>query len=250
MWKDSEKPYKERHKESGIIDSLTEENAVQAIVDGVQDDIDGLQGIDKDYLKTRISETIKDYETENGIDLFSMRQLVWNDVLQTIADRIIKPMQIDIRDIDIITGLCDTYISICHRYNKSTSVYGFSIMSCIPYNVLRHSSNTDNYYTYIDIDNNYREINSKSIVLYRNSPKYINNHIIKVSNNVYYEIVKKISSDREHCLTDKTEDGSIPSLALGKIEFGWIESAKEKIQVEHYEKYRLPTDIIKELTDN
>lgn len=249
MFKDDETTYKERYQASGIFERMTEENAVQTNTDGVQSDIDGLQGIDKEYLKTRITEAIQDYETEENVDCKAIKQLQWNAVLEYIADTVIKPMRLNIKDSEVCMILAKIYLSICHQNLKSSSLYGYSILSCIPYSVLLNS-NKNNNYIYIDIDNDYRYIDSKAIALYRSVDKYKGNHIIKVFNDTYTGIAKMITEDREHCLTDKTEDGSIPSLALGKIEFGWIESAKEKIQVQEYEKYRLPSDIIKELTDN
>ena len=129
---------------------------------------------------------------------------------------------------------------------QKTSTF-FSILTCIPYNTLLRYKDTEQY-TYIDIDNNYLEIDYHCIGKYRQ--KYNNHRIYVVSNTMYSSIVKKIVEDRQHALTDKVEDGSIPALALGKIEYGWIESQKEKVQVEMIQSYRLPKDILDKYSDN
>ena len=100
---------------------------------------------------------------------------------------------------------------------------------------------------YIDSVNN-KVLDNIEIDIYKQLHKEA--VIIKASKDIYTEIIKKIEQDRQHALTDKAENGSVMSLALGKIEYGWIESAKEKIQVEMLENYRLPTDLIDKYSDN
>lgn len=204
--------------------------------------------IDKNYLKTRIIDCIKEYAIEYEIDIYSLKQLQWNSVLEYISDRVIKPIRIDYRNTDNIINLYMVYQSVCRLYNKSTSVYGYSIISSISYSTLMSYKDKTIHDTYIDIDNDYYCIDSMGINNYRLQHK--DNKIIALPNTAYSQVVKMATLDREHCLTDKTEDGSIPSLALGKIEFGWIESQKEKMQVEMIQKYTLPQDILKEYSEN
>ena len=224
----------------------------------MRNDLDALNGSDKlpgdnfcinqKYLKNRIIECIKQYEIEFNVNVSEIKQIQWNSVLEYIGENVIKALNVDIRNIDVMNTICTIYLSICRMYLKTSSIYGYSLISCIPYSTLLSYKNGNTYSVYIDIDNDYTEIESKSINVYRMHHK--NNRILELSNTYYSGMIKRISADREHGLTDKTEDGSIPSLALGKIEFGWIESAKEKLQVEIAQKYTLPKDILKEYSEN
>ena len=204
---------------------------------------------DPAILKNNILDCISNYELENNISVLSIKQLQWNSVLETIAIRIIKPLHINFKDIDLLNTIADIYLSICRFYNKTSSLYGYSIISTIPYNTLiSYRNNSEKNSIYIDIDNNNRVINNKGLMQYR--IKHNNNRIIELFNTDYIELAKRIAADREHALTDRTEEGSVMSLALGKIEFSWIESAKEKMQVETMQNYTLPQDILKEYSEN
>lgn len=242
---------KTKAKQKSRTDAAGTIRAVQSRSEAPGAIIEQLHGNSIEYWKNRTYEAIEQYKQEynySDSELELMKQLKWNSVLEYIGENVIKTLNIDIRNIDIMNSICTIYLSICRMYLKTSSIYGYSLISCVPYSTLLSYKNGNTYSVYIDIDNDYTEIESKSINVYRMHHK--NNRILELSNTYYSGMIKRISADREHGLTDKTEDGSIPSLALGKIEFGWIESAKEKIQVQEYEKYRLPTDIIKELTDN
>lgn len=232
-------------KTSLLNTGLDTENAIQT---NTEADTEELTSIDNNYLINAIDTCIKDYEIENSVDITSIKQLQFNHVLETICNRIIKPLRIDFKDIDTLYRIADIYISLCRKYNKTSSLYGYSIISNIPYSMLTNNTSNNRYTVYIDIDNNYRVVDSIGINLYR--MKHRNNNIIELSNSDYIMLTKKILADREHALTDKTEDGSVMALALGKIEYTWIESAKEKIQVNIMEKYQLPSDLLDKYSDN
>ena len=219
-----------------------------AIETNTEANTENISVIDNNYLINAIDSCIKDYEIENSVDITDIKQLQFNHVLETICNRIIKPLRIDFKDIDSLYRIADIYISLCRKYNKTSSLYGYSIISNIPYCMLTNNTSNNRYTVYIDIDNNYRIIDSIGINLYR--MKHRNNNIIELSNSDYIMLTKKILADREHALTDKTEDGSVMALALGKIEYTWIESAKEKIQVNIMEKYQLPSDLIDKYSDD
>ena len=203
--------------------------------------------IDSKYVYNRFIDCIEQYETEYNISISDIKQIRFNHVLEYIHIHVLECMNIDIRNTEVMNTICNIYLSICRMYNKTSSIYGYSILTGIPYNTLKRYKDSEQY-TYIDIDNNYLEIDYHSIGKYRQ--KYKKHRIYYISNTMYSSIVKKISEDREHALTDKVEDGSIPSLALGKIEFGWIESQKEKMQIEMVQSYRLPKDILDKYSDN
>lgn len=224
---------------------LDTENAVET---NTEANTENITVIDNNYLINAIDSCIKNYEMENSIDITSIKQLQFNHVLETICNRIIKPLRIDFKDIDTLYRIADIYISLCRKYNKTSSVYGYSIISNIPYSILKSNTNNVRYSIYIDMDNNYRVIDSLGISFYR--IKHKGNNIIELFNTDYTLLTKRILADREHALTDKTEDGSVMALALGKIEYTWIESAKEKIQVNIMEKYQLPSDLIDKYSDN
>ena len=113
--------------------------------------------------------------------------------------------------------------------------------------VNKYSTNKQLKDLYIDISNN-KVLDEIEIDIYKQLHK--ESVIVKSSKDIYTDIIKKIESDREHALTDQAENGSVMSLALGKIQYGWIESAKEKIQVEMLENYRLPGDLLSKYSDN
>ena len=232
----------------GILDTLQD-----GIQDGINKDPEnGLPGIPetengniisrKQSLYITVLQAISEYEIVNNIRVIDISQLQYNDTLMYIRDNVVIPMHIDIRDIDTLNMLCDIYIQICSRYNKSVSIMGYSYISNIDYTVLNNwykSNNRDK--TYIDITLN-RIVDSTGIQLYK--LKHSNSIVTEIPNNYYRQILKKIVDTREHSLTDKAENGSVMSLALGKIEYGWIEGRDKQIQADILEQYRKPSDIL------
>lgn len=227
--------------EAGTIDGAT---ASENALDGVRDDI---SAIDKTYIENAVIDVLRDYETIYNVDIESLKQIRFNHVLQYISDRIIKPLKIDYRNPYILYSISEVYISICRLCSKSVSLYGLSIFLNVDYRLLYSLKDNKAYSLYYDTDNNIY-IDSTTINNYRY--KYKEHKIIELPNNLFKQVCDKIKAEREHMLTDKTEDGSVMSLALGKIENGWIESQKEKLQVETMQKYQLPADILKKYSDN
>ena len=202
---------------------------------------------DIEYIRSQIYSCISEYEIEFNCSVQSLKQLQFNHVLEYLCNRVIKPLDIDYKNPDIIYNYSEIYISICRYSNKSTSLYGLSIFLNIDYHLLYSLKDSKIYSIYYDCTNK-RYIEKNSINNYRYYHK--DSKIIELPNNLFKQVYEKIRADREHALTDKTEDGSVMSLALGKIEYSWIESAKEKIQVETIQKYQLPQDILKKYSDN
>lgn len=204
--------------------------------------------VDKNYLKNRIEDCISQYEIENNLAIKDINQLQYNHVLIYIYENVIKELKIDIRDIFALDILADILIELSFKLNKSISLYSYSIFTGIPYTTIRNTIyNNSRCNIYYDKTYN-KVIDNSAIGLYRMHHK--ESLIIEMPNNLFKQVCEKVRLTREHMLTDKVEQGSIPSLALGKIEFGWIESAKEKLQVEIAQKYTLPQDILKEYSDN
>ena len=205
--------------------------------------------ISKEYLKNRIIDCIETYKIQYNTDILSLSQRQFNHVLKYVSDTVIKPLRIDYRRVDILFIIADIYTDICSFFNKTTSVYSYTILINVPYTTIinnKYGSNTIRD-IYIDTTNN-TIIEYGLLNLYKAKNKDCN--IIKVPKTIYRDLVKKIEADREAALMDKAENGSVMSLALGKIQYGWIESAKEKIQVEMMENYRLPGDLINKYSDN
>lgn len=245
-------------------DTLTDVRAARNIVPGLSDDknigkasqngietiSEALNGdLNEKYLRNRIETAIEDYKQQYEIDIYNMSQRQFNHVLRYLSNTVIKTLNIDYRQVNILFILADIYIDICGLYNKTTSVYGYSMFINMPYSTLINNRYNDNTIRdiYYDITNNII-IECGLLDIYKSMHK--ESVIIKVSKDIYRELLKKISNDREHALTDKAENGSVMSLALGKIEYSWIESAKEKLQVEIMENYRLPSDLLNKYSDN
>ena len=205
----------------------------------------------ENFLKNQIENAIELYQDIYNIAVDKVSQRRFNHVLKYIYDNAIYPLNIDYRNIVLLNNLCNIYLNyVCPISNKSSSVYGFCIFIGIPYTSLinnKYSSNKQLKDLYIDISNN-KVLDGIEIDIYKQLHK--ESIIIKSSKDIYTDIIKKIESDREHSLTDQAESGSVMSLALGKIQYGWIESAKEKIQVEMLENYRLPSDLLNKYSDN
>ena len=205
----------------------------------------------ENFLKNQIESAREMYQDIYNVSVDKVSQRRFNHVLKYIYDNAIYPLNIDYRNIVLLNNLCNIYLNyICPVSNKSSSVYGFCIFIGIPYTSLinnKYSTNKQLKDLYIDISNN-KVLDEIEIDIYKQLHK--ESVIVKSSKDIYTDIIKKIESDREHALTDQAENGSVMSLALGKIQYGWIESAKEKIQVEMLENYRLPGDLLSKYSDN
>jgi len=198
------------------------------------------------YYENRITEAIEDYKRENNIDsITSLKQLQYNSVLIYIGKTVFTyngKKLLNYRDIQLLYDLLSIYCNISNRFNKTISVIGFSYFINLDISVLskwKHGTNRSTIY--YDIDTN-KIIDSSSITLYR--MHYADHSIMELSNNLYSNLVKKIDQLREDQLKNKTEDGSIPALALGKIEYSWIEGGEKQLQAKLIESYVQPSNLL------
>lgn len=186
---------------------------------------------DREYIENRVDTEINNYSIEYGIDIENTRQLKWNNVLDYINRHLFRNKDksiIDYKDILLLNMLADIYIQTCYKYNKSTSLYGYSIFIGINYNTIyAWNNNRSRNLMYIDIDSN-TVIDNDIVGAYK--IKYPNRNIVEIPNNEYTQLTKKIADSRQHALTDQVENGSVMSLALGKIEYGWIEGKDKQLQ--------------------
>lgn len=214
-------------------------NASQTVIETVS-------GNDIEYFKNRVYEVLEDYRNENNIDsLTSLKQLQWNSVLMYIGNHVFRingNRVLNYRDINLLFELVNLYTDICNSHNKTISIVGFSYFSSIDDTILyKWEKQTNRDTIYYDTDTN-TLIDSTGITLYRiNKPTH---NIIELSNNAYSRLVKKIRVYREEQLRNKTEDGSIPSLALGKIEYAWIEGGDKQLQAKLIESYIAPSNLL------
>ena len=214
-------------------------------------DIETVKTGDIEYYSNRIDEAIENYKIENDIeDIKALSQLEFNALLIYIGKSVFKVNHkniLDYRDIILIDKILDIYIRVCYRYKKSVSIYGFSYFIAIDYSTLnRWSNNSNRDVLYYDVDNNIY-IDNGSITFYKMHNPNLN--IVEMPNTMYSALCKKIKTVREHCLTDKTEDGSIPSLALGKIEYGWIEGKDNQLKAQLIENYIKPSNLLEKYND-
>ena len=172
-------------------------------------------------------------ECHPDIDIYAMKQLTWNSVLIYIKKCIFilnGKSVLNYNDYELLENVADIYMELCYRYNKSISLYGYSLFTGIAYTTLLDwENNVHRHNIYIDMHNNTLIPNSELSVYKMHNPEA---DIIEIPNNKYSTIVKKLRIAREHTLTDKAEDGSVMSLALGKIEYGWIEGRDNQIKAD------------------
>ena len=232
-------PLKGMTNSGQIIDSLTENNALEV-------NTEALTAFDEKTIRNAINTAIENYKLEYDTDIYSLTQIQWNHTLEYIYNNALMPYRIDYRNTELLYNIAKLYLSTCRLYNKSSSVYGLSLITNIPYSVLVNTKSSK-YNIYIDTDNNI-VIDNNRIAFYRyNNP---NIHCIEIPNNTFSEVAKMVLQDRQHALADKAENGSVMSLALGKIEYGWEEGKRAQLQAEQMENYRLPSDLIDKYSDN
>ena len=214
-------------------------------------DIETVKQNDIEYYTNRVYDAIEEYKRINDIDsITSLKQLQYNAVLMYIGKTVFsynKKRILDYRNIELLNQLLDLYINICATYNKTISIIGYSHFIYMDYTVLykwEHNLNRDTIY--YDTTNN-MIIDSKAVTLYRIQHNDVN--IVELPNTQYSLLVKKIKQIREGNLKDKTEDGSIPSLALGKIEYGWIEGKDNQLKAQVLEQYIQPSNLLEKYND-
>lgn len=209
-------------------------------------------GEDFEYWKNRINECISSYEIDNGVSVRDIKKVQWNAVLIYIYNHVFKRAAdpktnsrksiIKYSDIQFLNSLCDYYIYICLSNNKDVSVNGFSYMTGIPLSTLGKWKNSNTRNTiYIDSDTD-TVIENNIVNRYRIA--YPEHNIVEISNNDYSNISKKLYQAREHTLADLALDGSVMSLALGKIEYGWIEGKDKQLQADLLQQRINGTDLL------
>ena len=195
---------------------------------------------DFNYYRNRILDCIREYEIDNNVSVADIKKVQWNAVLIYIYNHVFKRVAdphkntrkniFKYQDIQLLNDIADFYIYISLSNNKDVSINGFSYLTGIPLYTLKRWNNKQNRgYLYIDTT-------TDRIIENNTADNYIkafpDREVIKISNNLYSEIAEKISAAREHTLADLALDGSVMSLALGKIEYGWIEGKDKQLAAE------------------
>jgi len=192
------------------------------------------------YFKNRILECISEYEIENNVKVKEIKKTEWNAVLIYIYNHVFKRISdphkniqknnIDYSNIDLLLDIADFYIYISLLNNKDVSINGFSYLTGIPLYTLKRWK-TGKYKSYV-----YMDLNTNRVIDNNTADKYISAYkdhtVIKISNSDYMLISEKLNAAREHTLADLALDGSVMSLALGKIEYGWIEGKDKQLAAE------------------
>lgn len=207
-----------------------------------------------EYYKNRILSALEEYKTINDIeDLHRISKTRWKAALRFVYESVFKPEArtgkqrrciIPYSRIDILDGLSDEYINLCNEYNKDISLYGYSILIGIDYHTLLqwlHSKTRSSIY----IDNTTgKVVQSNLIEQYRKIRP--DAEIEEVPNTLYINVCQKLTAERQESLRSLSLDGSIPALALGKIEYGWIEGGLQQKQAELIEQSRAAADLLQE----
>ena len=210
---------------------------------------------DINYYINRIQDAINEYSAEHENEsIYKLSKTRWNAVLIYIYNKVFKPIVIKreksiipYKDINLLNELADYYIYLCNEYNKDISVSGYCKLIGISYMTLKEwniKKNRSVYY--IDLDNNNYMVADNEIKTYQLT--YPNHRLVQVPNSLHTEIIKKLTVEREQSLKSITLDGSIPALALGKIDFGWIEGGLQQRQAELLDNYTAPTELLDSYT--
>lgn len=209
-------------------------------------------GEDFEYWKNRINDCISNYEIDNNVSVHEIKKVQWNAVLIYIYNHVFKKAAdphnnsrksiIKYSDIQFLNSLCDYYIYICLSNNKDVSVNGFSYLTGIPLCTLNRWKNRNSReYMYIDT---YTDSIVENSTIDRYIKAFPDHNVLKISNNAYSSITEKLSAAREHTLTDLALDGSVMSLAIGKIEYGWIEGKDKQLQADLLQQRINGTDLL------
>lgn len=173
---------------------------------------------------------LHEYENEKKISCYDINQMRWNSVLLYIFKNVFKhktPPEnirhncnsiIDYSDSDMINSICDYYINMCYEYGKEISIAGFSKLTGIHESTIYDWGNSNiRQYVYYDCDNN--KINDFAAWRLNHQGEEYRQELSSSHSDIY----KKLSNERETCLTAMTLQGNIGALAKGKIEKGWVE---------------------------
>lgn len=197
---------------------------------------------------------LHEYETEKKVKCYDINQMRWNSVLMYINRHVFalrpgdirynnRKSNIDYKDAGLIKNICDVYIKLCYEYGKEISIAGFSKLTGIEESTL-YSWGSGDYRQYI-----YYDITDNSIIL--DFPSWMLNHSGAEEGSEYRrelstahsEVYKKLSNERETCLTAMTLQGNIGALAKGKIEKGWVEGQLVLHGEQRQKQFRTPDQI-------
>lgn len=210
------------------------------------DTIDTLQ-----YYNNRIAAALAEYQDANQVDdLHRISKTRWKAALAYVYDLVFKPERKTRRgsalpydNAELLSGIADLYIGICNEYEKDVSIYGFCILTGISYQAMLNWQNGQKGTLYYDMDTG-RIIQGIGISAYK--AVHQDARIKEMPNMAYRDIVKKLSASRQESLRSLSLDGSIPALALGKIEYGWIEGGLQQKQAELIEQSRAAAELLQE----
>lgn len=192
---------------------------------------------------------LHEYEKLKKIKCYDINQMRWNAVLIYIYNHVFKPINppknirhrcdsnIDYNNADLISEVCNYYISMCYEYGKEISIAGFSKLTGITESTIYSWANGDTrQYIYYDSDNNV----IPDIAAWKLNHQ--DEEYRQELGSSHSDIHKKLSNERETCLTAMTLQGNIGALAKGKIEKGWVEG-QLIIRSEEQKSSRTPEQI-------
>lgn len=206
---------------------------------------------DINYYINRIQDAITDYSEEhNKEDIYKLSKTRWNAVLIYIYNKVFKPIVIKretsiipYKDINLLNQLADYYIFLCNEYNKDVSLNGYcKMIGLSSVTIHRWNNKRDRSRQYIDIDHNNYVIAEEELKTYRLT--YPAARLVELPNTLHGNLKQKLLAEREQSLKSITLDGSIPALALGKIEYAWIEGGLQQKQAEMLDNYTAPTALL------
>lgn len=210
--------------------------------------------MDRDYMFYE-SETMKylkvyadDKAIDKDCDLHKINQMRWNAVLlfvykhvYAITDSDVKynnrKSNIDYDNGDLLNSICDLYINVCYEYGKEVSIAGFSKLTGIDYSTIISWGSKEYRHT-IYKDSKGNKIYNLDQWLINHKGEEYSEELSLTHSNIY----KKLSSEREACLTSMTLQGNIGALAMGKIEKGWVEG-QQVVHVHAVDTKRTPDQI-------
>lgn len=179
--------------------------------------------IDNDNYKltdNEIIDYIDNIALENEWDIYSISTNQFNYILERVGSRFfadtsilfIHPQQLNV---DIIDKLCNIYISLCYKYNKSISVYNFCNMLNISYEFLEVWKSAD-------------------------------------VTSCKYKIIKTLTDKREQYIKDKLTDSNnvVGAIAVANNEYKWTNGSNSgNTTINVLSGSSLP-DLIAKIADN
>lgn len=172
------------------------------------------------------------YEEEKKVKCYDINQMRWNSVLMYIYRHVFKPLDnpsnirhrsnstINYNEPDMINSICDHYINLCYEYGKEISIAGFSKLTGIDESTIYAWANSETRsYVYYDLQGDVIPDIAYWKMMHQGE------EYRQQLSSAHSDIYKKLSNERETCLTAMTLQGNIGALAKGKIEKGWVEGS-------------------------